>query len=157
LFAPRHGRSRDEKPQSQIACQPAAKASPLNGELQNHAVTPNFGSEKNVGAPELVLLDVRLLEVWWKSFCRDGNLLRENCVRKLWSGGGKALDAMCMKDEEVFFAARAAHLSAVARGNSPHTSRKISALGFAWRRFPRIHKRHHNNKVLNFVFRIHLL
>jgi hypothetical protein len=157
LFAPRHGRSRDEKPQSQIACQPAAKASPLNGEPQNYAVTPNFGPEKNVGAPELVLLACTPSRYGGNLFCRDGNLLRQNCVRKLWSGGGKALDAMCMKDEEVFFAARAAHLSAVARGNSLHTSRKISALGFAWRRFPRIHKRHHNNKVLNFVFRIHLL
>jgi hypothetical protein len=38
---------------------------------------------------------------------------------------------MCMKDEGTFFAARAAHLSAVTRGNSPHTSGKISALGFA--------------------------
>jgi hypothetical protein len=52
-----------------------------------------------------------------------------------------------MKAEEIFFAARAAHLSAAARGNSPHRSRKISARGFAWRCFPPIHKRHHNNKV----------
>jgi hypothetical protein len=150
LFAPRQGRARNEKPQSPIGCHPAVKASPLKGEI-----TPSrqiLLLEKNVGAPKCVLLACASSRYGGNLSGRDGNLLRENYVRKLWRGGGKALDAMCMKDEEIFFAARAAHLSAVARGNPPHMSRKISALGFAWQGFPPIHNRHHNNKGLNFVF-----
>src|SRR5512140_2473102 len=61
---------------------------------------------------------------------------------------------MCMKVREIFLAVRRADLSAVTRGNPLHTSRENTAQGHARRCFPRMHNRHHNNKGLNFVFRI---
>ena len=90
-------------------------------------------------------------------FRLDKKLRRQKHVRKLCRAGGKASDAMCMKAVEIFFAQRAAHLSAVPRGNPLHTSRKNSAQVYASRCFPPIHNRHHNNKGPNFVFRNYLL
>jgi hypothetical protein len=115
----------------------------------SYRLTP---SQENFGAATARTSGVRVLEVRWKSFCPHENLPGARLVRKLWRARGKALDRMCMKAREIFFASCEAHLSAVTRGNPLHTSRKNSAPGGTRRRFPPIHNGHHNNKGQNFVF-----